>query len=568
MLEPLLEATAALRGEPGSVRLVEFWRRIAPSSRRSSASTCSSSASRRSPRSLVGVPLGILAARRPRLGAPLVWLANAAQTIPSLAMFGFLLPLPFIGGLGARVAITVLIVYALLPIVRTTVAGITSVDPALVEAGTALGMTPRQLLRQVELPLALPSIVAGIRVAAVIGVGTATIAAAVGAGGLGEYIFRGLSMVEPTVILAGAIPAALLALTLDGGLTLAERGVRGALDRRWTSGDARLAGGWRRGRRDRRPVALSLAGRAGRRRSGSARRTSPSRSSSARSSRRRIESRAGAAGRAPPEPRRHVHLRPRASAPATSTSTSSTPAPRTPRSSSSRPRPIPRRSSTAVRATLRRRRPDAARAARLREHVRDPRPRRRRAGGSGCGPSRMRRRTAASWQAGFGYEFLQRADGYPGLAQAYGLQFGTPPRAMDLSLIYRALAERQVDLIAGDATSGLIEAYGLVMLEDDRRYFPPYDAVVVARSAALLAHPALQAGARASARPHLARRHAADEPRRRRRAPGPGGRGARVSSRAAAADTVAARPALNQTCSVWRMIKGWPRRIRSTRAPR
>ena len=180
----------------------------------------------------LGVPLGILAARRPRLGAPIVWLVNAAQTVPSLAMFGFLLPLPLIGGLGARVAITVLIVYALLPIVRTTIAGIRSVDPALVEAGTALGMTPRQLLRQVQLPLALPSIVAGIRVAAVIGVGTATIAAAVGAGGLGEYIFRGLSMVDPTVILAGAIPAAVLALSLDGGLTLAERAVRGEAQRR------------------------------------------------------------------------------------------------------------------------------------------------------------------------------------------------------------------------------------------------------------------------------------------------------------------------------------------------
>ena len=150
-----------------------------------------------------------------------MWLANVVQTIPSLAMFGFLLPLPLVGGLGARVAIVVLILYALLPIVRTTVAGLRGVDRVLVEAGTALGMTPRQLLRQVELPLALPSIVAGIRVAAVIGVGTATIAAAVGAGGLGEYIFRGLSMVDPTVILAGAIPAAVLALTVDGALTAA-----------------------------------------------------------------------------------------------------------------------------------------------------------------------------------------------------------------------------------------------------------------------------------------------------------------------------------------------------------
>src|SRR4029079_5171493 len=136
----------------------------------------------------IGVPVGVLAARRPRLGAPIVWLANVVQTIPSLAMFGFLLPLPLVGGLGARVAILVLILYALLPIVRRAVAGIRGVDGRLVEAGTAMGMTPRQLLWQVELPLALPSIVAGIRVAAVIGVGPATIAAAGGPGGLGGDI--------------------------------------------------------------------------------------------------------------------------------------------------------------------------------------------------------------------------------------------------------------------------------------------------------------------------------------------------------------------------------------------
>src|SRR5206468_1868650 len=147
----------------------------------------------------IGIPVGVLAARRPRAGAPVVWFANVVQTVPSLAMFGFMLPLPLVGGLGARVAIVVLILYALLPIVRTTAAGLRAIDRSLIEAGTALGMTPRQLLLRVELPLAAPSIVAGIRVAAVIGVGTATIAAAVGAGGLGEYIFRGLSMVDPTV---------------------------------------------------------------------------------------------------------------------------------------------------------------------------------------------------------------------------------------------------------------------------------------------------------------------------------------------------------------------------------
>src|SRR5436189_3576178 len=171
----------------------------------------------------IGVPLGIFSARRPRLASPLIGLASIVQTIPSLAMFGFLLPVPFVGGVGARAALVVLILYGLLPIVRTTSAGLRSIDPAISEAGVAMGMTRRELLRQVELPLALPSIVAGVRVAAVVGVGSATIAAAIGAGGLGAYIYRGLSMVDTTVILAGAIPAALLALTVDGALLWLER---------------------------------------------------------------------------------------------------------------------------------------------------------------------------------------------------------------------------------------------------------------------------------------------------------------------------------------------------------
>ena len=123
---------------------------------------------------LIGIPAGILAFHRPRLGRPLLWLANVAQTIPSLALFGFLLPLPFIGGIGPRTALVTLTIYALLPIVRTTVGGLQSLDPSVVDAGVAMGMTPRQLLLLVELPLAMPSIVAGVRVATVIGVGTAT----------------------------------------------------------------------------------------------------------------------------------------------------------------------------------------------------------------------------------------------------------------------------------------------------------------------------------------------------------------------------------------------------------
>jgi len=401
-------------------------------------------------------------------------------------MFGFLLPLPLVGGLGARVAIVVLILYALLPIIRTTVAGVRGVDRSLVEAGTALGMTPRQLLWRVELPLALPSIVAGIRVAAVIGVGTATIAAAVGAGGLGEYIFRGLSMVDPTVILAGAVPAAALALIVDGALLAAERAFR----------TRRRAG---------RPLAvvagLVLLGGA-------------------------------AAVWASAGPQRNAVIRVGSKnfteqivlgellAQAIEQGTGLT---------------VERRLNLGGTFICDR----ALRSGDIDIYVEytgtadtavfkngvdtDParvldRVRRAYADGGitllpplgfentfailvrGEDARRLRLRTiedaaahSAAWQAGFGYEFLQRADGYPGLAGKYGLRFAAAPRAMDLSLIYRALAQRQVDLVAGDATSGLIAAYDLVMLEDNRRYFPPYDAVPVARSATLLAHPEVRA---------------------------------------------------------------------------
>ena len=171
----------------------------------------------------IGVPLGIIISRNARLRGPVLGLANVFQTIPSLALFGFLIPLPLIGGIGARTAIIALVVYALLPVIRNTYAGIAGVDPVIRDAARGMGMTDQQILRIVELPLAMPVILAGIRVAAVIGVGVATIAAAIGAGGLGVFIFRGLSMVDNRVILAGAIPAALLALLADGFLHLVEK---------------------------------------------------------------------------------------------------------------------------------------------------------------------------------------------------------------------------------------------------------------------------------------------------------------------------------------------------------
>jgi len=172
---------------------------------------------------LVGIPLGILISRRPALHKPVLGSANIIQTIPSLALFGFLLPAPWIGARADRLAIFALSLYALLPLIRNTYVGIRGVDPAVVEAGRGMGLTDRQLLFQVQLPLAMGVIVAGIRVATVISVGLATIAAAIGAGGLGEYIFRGLAMVNNAVILAGAIPAAAMALLADFGLGWLER---------------------------------------------------------------------------------------------------------------------------------------------------------------------------------------------------------------------------------------------------------------------------------------------------------------------------------------------------------
>jgi osmoprotectant transport system permease protein len=435
----------------------------------------------------IGIPVGVLAARRPRLGAPIVWMANVVQTIPSLAMFGFLLPLPLVGGLGARVAIIVLILYALLPIIRTTVAGLRGVDRVLVEAGTALGMTPRQLLWQVELPLAMPSMVAGIRVAAVISVGTATIAAAVGAGGLGEYIFRGLSMVDPTVILAGAVPAAILALTVDGALLLAERALR-------------------RGGQSRRPLVvaavvalLAVAAVAALSRLGAAPRDAVIRVGSKNFTEQII---LGEIVAQQIERSTDLTVDRRLNLGGTFICDTAL--------RSGDIDVYVEYTGTADTAVFKNR-VETDRAAVL-ERVRQ----RYAAGGltllpplgfentfailvRGDEARRLGLKTiedagprSPSWSAGFGYEFLQRADGYPGLSQKYGLRFASV-KAMDLSLIYRALAERQVDLIAGDATSGLIQAYDLVMLQDNRHYFPPYDAVPVARRATLLRHPSVRA---------------------------------------------------------------------------
>jgi osmoprotectant transport system permease protein len=432
-----------------------------------------------------GVPIGIVAARQPRIGGPLAAAASVVQTIPSLALFGFLLPLPLVGGIGARTALVALILYALLPIIRTTAAGLRSIDPAVLEAADAMGMTRRQRLMQVELPLALPAMIAGVRVSAVVGVGTVTIAAAIGAGGLGEYIYRGLSMVDATVILAGAIPVAALAMAIDGLLYAAERAMS-----------------WRSRRRGRSRLVLTTVG---------------------------ALVALGAAFAAFPSEERIIVgsknfteqvLLGELMAQAIERYTEL---------------PVDRRlnlggtficdralqsgdidlyveySGTALTAVFKRpveRDPrvvlDDVRAlyAETGRMTLEPLGFNntfailvRQSDARALGLTRLSQLSAHApqWRAAFGYEFLERADGYKGLAAAYGLRFREPPRVMDLTLIYRALADGRVDVVAGDATAGLIDALDLAALEDDRQYFPPYDAIPVVHAATLLRHPELRA---------------------------------------------------------------------------
>ncbi len=172
---------------------------------------------------IIGIPLGLFIAASPRWRAIALGIANAGQTIPSLALFGFLIPLPWVGGIGARTAIEALVLYAFLPILRNTVTGVLNIDPGIRDSAVAMGMTRSQLVRLVELPLAARSIMGGLRIATVTSIGTATIAAAIGGGGLGVFVFRGIASVDKWTILAGALPAALLALAADALLGIVER---------------------------------------------------------------------------------------------------------------------------------------------------------------------------------------------------------------------------------------------------------------------------------------------------------------------------------------------------------
>lgn len=429
----------------------------------------------------IGIPLGIVAARRRRWARPIVVVANLAQTVPSLALFGFLIPLPFIGGIGTRTALVALTVYAVLPILRGAISGLQGVDSAVTECATALGMTRRQVLWQVEWPLALPSIMSGLRVAVVVGVGTATIASAIGAGGLGDYIFRGLAMVDSTVILAGALPAAALAVVADGLL----------------AGVAAMANPRRRSRRGVVGIGMAVAAAAAGTwmAMGSAARTADVVVGSKNFTEQIVlgELLAQTLERAGLSVDRRLNLGGTAIAHEALleggldvyveyTGTALTAIFKEPVSSDSdqvfsRVREryaeqgltlLPRLGFNNTFTMLVRE--DDAR----REHLRRV--------------SDLAR-VAPRWTAGVGYEFLERPDGFAGLSAAYGLRFAAPPRVMDLNLIYRAVASGEIDVTAGDATSGLIDTLHLTALEDDRRYFPVYDAAPVARAAWMLRQP-------------------------------------------------------------------------------
>ena len=440
---------------------------------------------------IIGVPAGIGLTRYRSFRGPVLGIANVMQTIPSLALFGFLIPLPFIGGIGTRTALVALVVYSLLPIIRNTVTGILNVDPNVREAAVAMGMTGGQVLRQVELPLAMGVIVTGIRVATVIAVGVTTIAAAVGAGGLGVYIFRGLRQYDNNLLLAGALSAALLALAADFFL--------GVLERQFSVDAKRSAA------RDSvlRKLALAAAvvlvvgGFAvwfARSKPGGERRVAVGSKDFTESAllaeivAQMLESRGVSVerrfelgGNLPHEALVAGTLDLYPEYTGTSYTAILQHAPITdPRAvydqvkqeyadkfkiEVSQPLGFENTFAILVRGE------DARRLnLKLISDAASQAPR---------------------WRAGFGQDFMSRADGYPGFSKTYGLKFAEV-REMDLSLTYIALSSRQVDLIAGNSTEGRIPTFDLFQLTDDRRYFPPYEAVYLVRHDSLSRVPALR----------------------------------------------------------------------------
>jgi osmoprotectant transport system permease protein len=445
----------------------------------------------------IGIPLGILVARRPWLSKPILGGANIAETIPSLALFGFLLPLPWLGQRGDRIAIAALTLYALLPIIRNTATGIKSIDPAVREAARGMGMTEGQILWRVEMPLAFPTILAGIRIATVWTIGIATIAAAVGAGGLGEFIFRGLATVDNHVILAGAIPAAVLALLADILLGLLERWARP--ERRksktpraaWPGAGAATAAGLVL------VVLLAVGGLAG---CGADRNDTivvgsknfPEQALLGEILAQEIENRA------------HLRVERKFYLAGTFICQQALLA--------GRIDTYVEYTGTALTAILKD--PIEQDPSGVFSKVQQQYEQRFKFAVlpplgfnntfaiviRGADARRLHLKTISQaapytpqWYAGFGYEFMGRPDGYPGFVRTYGLKFAGEPKILDLGLLYRALLDREVDLVAGNSTDGLLSARDLTVLQDDKHYFPPYQAVPIVRDATLARYPELRA---------------------------------------------------------------------------
>src|SRR5690348_1640240 len=436
----------------------------------------------------IGVPTGILLTRYRAWRGPVLGVANVMQTIPSLALFGFLIPLPFIGGIGARTALVALVVYSLLPIIRNTITGIMSVEPSVREAAVAMGMTDGQILRQVELPLAMGVIVTGIRVATVIAVGVTTIAAAVGAGGLGVYIFRGLRQYDNNLLLAGAVSAAVLALAADLFLGLLEHQF---------SFEAKRSAVWSRVALAAGIVLIVVVGVLALRSSGG---SESSQGHVAIGSKDFTESALLAEIMAQMLEARGVSVERRfelgGNLPheALVNGTLDLYPEYTGTSFTAILHHAPVTDPRAVYAQVKQEYAD-----RFKVEVSQP------LGFEntfailvrGDDARRLNLKTisdavphAPQWRAGLGQDFMSRADGYPGFSKAYGLKFAEV-REMDLSLTYIALSSRQVDLIAGNSTEGRIATLDLFQLADDRHYFPPYEAVYLARQDSLTRVPAL-----------------------------------------------------------------------------
>ena len=440
----------------------------------------------------IGLPTGILLTRKKSLRSPILGIANVMQTIPSLALFGFLIPLPFIGGIGARTAIVALVLYSLLPIIRNTVTGILGVDPNVREAAVAMGMTGSQVLWQVELPLAMSVIITGVRVALVIAIGVTTIAAAVGAGGLGVFIFRGIRQFDNNLLLAGAVPAALLALSADFLLGLVEqyfsvtrqrKAVVTSRRKKLTLGVvtaivAAVVTGVYVGSRDSR--SHGFLPRNERVVVGSKDFTESALLGEIVAQLLEahgvvVERKFELGGNLPHDGLLggNIDLYPEYTGTSYTAILKHTPItdPRAVYEQVKREygekfnvvvsEPLGFDNTFAILVR-------GAEARRLKlKTISDAAP------------------YVRNWRAGFGQDFMSRADGYPGFAKAYGLKFAEQPREMDLSLTYIALSSNQVDLIAGNSTEGRIAKLDLFQLEDDRHYFPPYEAVYLVRNDSL-----------------------------------------------------------------------------------